>query len=101
MKKILILANDVTTIVQFRKELIKALVDAGNKVLVSVPDHPRNAEIEELGATIVESKASRHGKNPLQDIALLLNYRKILPHESSNIEESNSNNKNYLGDSKK
>lgn len=78
MKKILILANDVTTIVQFRKELIKALVDAGNKVLVSVPDHPRNAEIEELGASIVESKASRHGKNPFQDIALLLNYRKLI-----------------------
>ena len=37
MKKILILANDVTTIVQFRKELIKALVDAGNQVLVSIP----------------------------------------------------------------
>lgn len=78
MKKILILANDVTTIVQFRKELIKALVDAGNQVLVSVPDHPRNAEIEELGAKIVESKASRHGKNPLQDIALLMNYRKLI-----------------------
>ena len=78
MKKILILANDVTTIVQFRKELIKALVDAGNKVLVSVPDHPRNAEIEALGASIVESKASRHGKNPLQDISLLLSYRKLI-----------------------
>ncbi len=78
MKKILILANDVTTIVQFRKELIKALVDVGNEVLVSVPEHPRNAEIVELGATIVESKASRHGKNPLQDIALLLNYRKLI-----------------------
>ena len=29
MKKILILANDVTTIVQFRKELIKALGNIG------------------------------------------------------------------------
>ena len=42
MKKILILANDVTTIVQFRKELIKALVDAGHEVLVSIPKSERN-----------------------------------------------------------
>lgn len=78
MKKILILANDVTTIVQFRKELIKALVDAGNEVLVSVPAHERTAEIKELGATVIETASSRHGTNPVKDIALYFNYRKLL-----------------------
>ena len=39
MKKILLLVNDVTTIVQFRTELIRALVDDGNQVYVSVPKH--------------------------------------------------------------
>lgn len=78
MKKILILANDVTTIVQFRKELIKALVDAGNQVLVSIPKHERSSEIQELGATVIETAASRHGTNPIKDIALYFNYRKLL-----------------------
>lgn len=78
MKKILLLVNDVTTVVQFRTELVKALVDAGNQVYVSVPKHKRNSEIEALGATIVETQASRHGKNPLQDFSLYLNYVKLL-----------------------
>ena len=78
MKKILILANDVTTIVQFRKELVRALVDAGNKVVVSLPASDRNDEIRELGAEVVEINSSRHGTNPLEDIFLLFNYRKLL-----------------------
>ena len=78
MKKILILANDVTTIVQFRKELIKALVDAGNEVLVSVPAHERTKEISDLGATVIETASSRHGKNPFKDIGLYFNYKKLL-----------------------
>lgn len=78
MKKILILANDVTTIIQFRTELIKALVTSGNEVLVSVPRSERNNEIEELGAKVIETNASRHGKNPLEDFSLYLNYRKLL-----------------------
>lgn len=78
MKKILILVNDVTTIIQFRTELVKALVDAGNKVLVSVPKSERNSEIEALGATVIETDASRHGTNPVEDFKLFLNYIKLL-----------------------
>ena len=78
MKKILILANDVTTIMQFRTELVLALVEAGNEVLVSVPKSERNSEIETLGATVIETASSRHGKNPLEDFSLYLNYRKLI-----------------------
>ncbi len=78
MKKILILANDVTTIVQFRKELIKALVDAGHEALVSIPKSERNHEITDLGAKVIETTSSRHGKNPLEDFFLYLSYRKLL-----------------------
>ena len=56
MKKILILANDVTTILQFRCELITALVEDGNEVVVSVPKNERTAEIESLGVKIVETE---------------------------------------------
>ena len=85
MKKILILANDVTTIVQFRTELVKALVDAGNEVLVSIPKSERNHEITDLGAKVIETASSRHGTNPLEDFKLFLSYIKLLKEHKPDI----------------
>ena len=78
MKKILILVNDVTTVLQFRSELVRALVEEGHEVLVSVPKSDRIPEIEALGAKVMETEVARHGKNPLQDLKLLNNYKKLL-----------------------
>lgn len=78
MKKILILVNDVTTVLQFRSELVRALVAEGHEVLVSVPKSERIPEIEALGAKVVETEVARHGKNPIQDLKLLNNYKKLL-----------------------
>ena len=78
MKKILILVNDVTTILQFRCELISALINEGHEVIVSVPKSERISEIEALGAKVVETKVARHGKNPFKDLKLLRNYKKLL-----------------------
>ncbi len=78
MKKILILVNDVTTVLQFRSELVRALVEEGHEVLVSVPKSDRIPEIEALGAKVMETEVARHGKNPLQDLKLLSNYKKLL-----------------------
>ena len=85
MKKILILANDVTTIVQFRTELVKALVDAGNEVFVSIPKSERNHEITDLGAKVIETASSRHGTNPLEDFKLFLSYIKLLKENKPDI----------------
>lgn len=78
MKKILILANDVTTVLQFRSELVQALVAEGHEVIVSVPKSDRIPEIEALGARVVETEVSRHGKNPFKDLKLLKTYKKLL-----------------------
>lgn len=78
MKKILILVNDVSTILQFRCELVKALIDEGHEVIVSVPKSERISEIEALGAKVVETKVARHGKNPFKDLKLLRDYKKLL-----------------------
>ncbi len=78
MKKVLILANDVTTILQFRCELVTALVEEGHKVTVSVPKSERVSEIEALGAKVIETEVSRHGKNPFKDLKLLSDYKKLL-----------------------
>ena len=78
MKKILILVNDVTTVLQFRCELVHALVAEGHEVLVSVPQNERIPEIEALGAKVVETEVVRHGKNPFKDLKLLRRYKKLL-----------------------
>ena len=78
MKKILLLVNDVTTVLQFRCELIRALVAEGHEIIVSVPKSDRIPEIEALGAKVIETDVARHGKNPLKDLKLLKNYKKLL-----------------------
>lgn len=78
MKKILILVNDVTTVLQFRTELVRALVKDGNEVIVSVPMSDRIPEIEAIGAKVVKTAVARHGKNPFKDLKLLKNYKKLL-----------------------
>ncbi|MBQ8840659.1 MAG: glycosyltransferase family 4 protein [Clostridia bacterium] len=78
MKKVLLLANDVTTILQFRQELVKALVKAGNEVIVCVPQSDRISEIEALGATVETVQVARHGKNPFKDIGLYLDYKRLI-----------------------
>lgn len=78
MKKILILANDVTTILQFRCELVLSLIKEGHEVVVSVPKSERIVEILDLGASVVETEVSRHGKNPLKDFGLFIRYKKLL-----------------------
>ena len=78
MKKILILVNDVTTVLQFRSELVRALVAERHEVIISVPKNDRIPEIEALGAKVLEIEVVRHGKNPLQDLKLLNNYKKLL-----------------------
>ncbi|MBO5439775.1 MAG: glycosyltransferase family 4 protein [Clostridia bacterium] len=85
MKKILILANDVTTILQFRSELVKALVEDGNEVLVSIPKSERASEIEALGASVVETEVSRHGTNPIKELALLRAYKRLLKEQGPDI----------------
>ena len=82
MKKILVLVNDAITILHFRGELIERLVDCGYEVLVSVPVNTRNNEIEQLGARIIETKLSRKGKNPFQEIKLYNTYKRLLKKES-------------------
>lgn len=78
MKRVLILANDVTTILQFRCELVRALATEGHEIIVSVPKSDRIPEIEALGASVVETPVARHGKNPFKDFLLYGKYKKLI-----------------------
>ncbi|MBH0230745.1 glycosyltransferase family 4 protein [Halobacillus yeomjeoni] len=76
MSKILILANDNSTIYNFRRELLSRLISENYDVIISVPKHDRNLEFEKLGCKIDEINISRSGKNPLKELALIKSYKK-------------------------
>ncbi len=77
-KNILILVNKYTTIINFRLEVVEALVKAGYNVFVSVPYHERNKEIEAVGATVIDTPFEKNGTNPAADFSLMLTYRKLI-----------------------
>jgi len=76
VRKILILANENSTIYNFRRELLHRLVAEKYEVVISLPQHERNIELEKIGCRIEEIELSRSGINPLKELALLYSYKK-------------------------
>lgn len=76
--KVLILSNHFITLYNFRKELVKKLVDDGNEVFISIPKADENRFFSDMGCKIIETPVDRRGVNPIRDFALILNYIKIM-----------------------
>lgn len=77
-KRILLIANEYTTIVNFRMELVNALVGGGYTVAVALPLHERVAEIQTLGCEIYSLPIDRKSKNPIKDVMIVRHICKIL-----------------------
>lgn len=77
-KRILILSNHFITLYNFRKELIKKLIDDGNTVFISIPKSDDNTYFSSMGCKIIETAVDRRGINILKDLKLILNYLKIM-----------------------
>lgn len=78
MPKVLILANDHTTIYNFRRELLQRLVHDGFEVAIALPADPRNTAFEEIGCTVVETRLSRFGTNPFHELATFASYLRLI-----------------------
>ena len=79
MKCILILTNSIGGLHSFRKEVVKAIVDAGYEVYISEPDDDERVRyFEEIGCHIVKTDFNRRGMNPLEDFKLMLKYRMMI-----------------------
>lgn len=78
MAKVLALANDNSTIYNFRRELLSRLVDEGFDVAVALPAHDRNRTFQEMGCTVVETRVSRFGTNPLTELATLIRFVQLI-----------------------
>ncbi len=77
MRKILILANNDIGLYKFRKELIEELLK-DNQVFISLPNGEFVKELVNLGCVFIETNISRRGTNPITDLSLMFEYKKIL-----------------------
>lgn len=76
---ILILSNRIVGLYAFRKEVIKAIVDAGYTVYISVPDEDECSKyFENIGCRIIHTDFNRRGMNPIADFKLMLNYVRLI-----------------------
>ncbi len=78
MKRILILVNHDLVIYNFRKELVRELLDEGYEVTVAAPDGRRIRELVQWGCQFAECGVDRHGMNIARDAALFLRYLKLM-----------------------
>ena len=76
---ILVLTNNIGGLYSFRKEVMKAIVEAGYEVFVSEPDDDERVKFfEEIGCHIIKTVFNRRGINPVEDFRLMLAYRKLI-----------------------
>jgi len=85
MKKALILANSSGGLYDFRNEILTRLMGEGFEVVVSVPDDVRTKEIIDEGCRVIKTEINRRGVNPIQDLKLLKQYKKILKVEKPDV----------------
>ena len=78
-QNILILTNSIFGLHSFRKEVVKAICDAGNKIYISIPENHAKADyFREIGCEILITEFNRRGMNPLADLKQMLAYRKLM-----------------------
>lgn len=79
-KKVLVLTNFVAGLYSFRREVMDAIIDKGYDLYISLPDvdDERTKYFEDKGCHIVKTEFNRRGTNPLDDLKLMLTYRKMI-----------------------
>ena len=76
-KKVLFLVNHDIVIYNFRLELVEQLIAEGFDISVSCPYGERIDKLKALGCHCYDIKIERHGTNPIHELTLLCEYRKL------------------------
>lgn len=74
---ILISANAFWNIKNFRSALVDALVERGWQVIIAAPDIDRDW-VSDRQAESIDINVDRSGMNPVRDLALIANYRRLM-----------------------
>lgn len=76
--KVLVLANKSTGLYKFRAELLRSLIEQKHEVFISVPKGDFVEEMKNIGCKFIDTPISRHGTNPVTDLLLIFQYKKII-----------------------
>ena len=82
--RVMILANFDLGLYQFRKELIQELLK-DNEVIISLPYGELVEPLKNMGCNFIDTPVDRRGMNPITDIKLFQNYRRLLKKEKPDI----------------
>lgn len=85
MTKVMIIANDESTILNFRMEILKAFIEQKYQVFVCYPLGKHTEEIKQTGCEVIHIDVSRHGKNIVQDLKLIQTCRKLIKHHHPDV----------------
>lgn len=77
MSKVLLLGNHDIVLYNFRLELIERLLQDGHEVIIVSPYGNRIEDLKSLGCQYIKIDMNRHGTNPIKDLKLLVNCKKI------------------------
>ncbi|WP_448920231.1 glycosyltransferase family 4 protein [Eubacterium sp.] len=75
---ILVIANNDIGLYKFRKELLQKLIDDDNEVYISLPNGNLVQPMVDMGCKFIDTAVDRRGINPVTDLKLFLNYRKMI-----------------------
>lgn len=78
MKKIVVLSNHHAWTYNLRSEVLEALVKEGHRVIVVVGYGKKVEDLKTIGCEHIDVPFNRHGKNPFDELKLLLSYKRIL-----------------------
>ncbi len=82
--KIMILTNHSYMLYQFRKELIQELMKQ-YEVVLSMPYVGHEDDFKKMGCKCIETPIDRRGINPITDLKLIKEYRRMLKQEKPDI----------------
>lgn len=74
----MLIGNHDIVIYNFRKEIIEKLLEKGLAVAIVLPYGKKVDRLIQMGCTYYETPIDRHGTNPITDMKLLQNYKRIL-----------------------
>lgn len=83
--KIAMIINSSSGLYNFRKDLILRMIADGHEVIALTPIEERADQLREMGVRLIDTKIDRRGMNPIHDLSLFRQYRRILKKEKPDI----------------
>lgn len=76
--KVLIAVNEWTTLVNFRHELVEALIRQGYEIIIAAPYDSRLDTYTDIGCKLINVNLDRRGTAPFNDLKLCFRYFQII-----------------------